>query len=97
MAIINCPGCGKRVPSSAPTCVYCGIKITKESRQLPTYEVRNRTLIKYNGKREAISIPGGIEVIGRGAFDGCNTVKRVTIPDSVTTVGDLAFAGCESL
>ena len=61
------------------------------------YEIRNNTLIKYHGNREVVSIPGGVETIGRCAFEGCTSIVRVVIGDHVRTINDFAFMGCTSL
>ena len=38
------------------------------------------------------NIPLGVEVIGKGAFDGANHLQHVGIPDSVTRIEDSAFS-----
>ena len=44
-----------------------------------------------------IVILSGVTRIGREAFFGFRSLKRITIPDSVTSIGDWAFHGCSSL
>ena len=44
-----------------------------------------------------LAISDSIETIGRGAFSGCISLKRVIIPDSVTSIEDSAFLYCTSL
>ena len=39
-------------------------------------------------------IPEGTEVIGSGAFAGCEMIKEIKIPDSVTTIMPGAYSGC---
>ena len=46
MALINCPYCGNRVSSLAPGCIYCGSNVGDSDEEL-MYEIRNKTLIKY--------------------------------------------------
>ena len=51
---------------------------------------------------EIIVIPStheGAPVVGinEGAFDGCETVKRVILPATIVSVGENAFNGCTSL
>lgn len=41
--------------------------------------------------------PQGVEVIGEGAFMGCNNLKKVTVPGNVKKIGSLAFASCRNL
>ena len=96
MALINCPYCGNRVSNLAPVCVYCGSNVSDTDEGL-MYEIKNKTLVKYHGNREVVSIPGDIEVIGRGAFEDCTSIVKVIIGNQVTVVNDLAFSGCTSL
>ncbi|EJK51977.1 hypothetical protein THAOC_28799 [Thalassiosira oceanica] len=36
-------------------------------------------------------------MIGRGAFNGCSTLRSVTVPSSVIKLGQTAFHGCKNL
>ena len=38
-----------------------------------------------------MTIPGSVETIGEGAFQGCNNLESVFIPDSVIHIGSSAF------
>lgn len=40
---------------------------------------------------------GSITEIGRMAFSGCSSLRKITLPEGVTTVGSFAFAECASL
>ena len=42
-------------------------------------------------------IPEEIQIIGAGAFAGCEGLKSIEIPDSVTTIEMSAFANCTNL
>ena len=44
-----------------------------------------------------VEIPPDETEIGKGAFQGCQTLAKVTIPESVTHIGDDAFGDCRSL
>ena len=44
-----------------------------------------------------ITLPGTIETIGEGTFDGCWALQQFSIPDRVTMIGERAFADCRSL
>lgn len=44
-----------------------------------------------------IAIPEGVASIGRGAFDDCRALERLSIPASVAEIGDDAFAECGKL
>jgi len=54
----------------------------------------SKTLVA--GCRKSV-IPDGVKIIGRGAFQGCNSLKSVNIPDGVEAVGDYAFYGCTAV
>jgi len=57
-------------------------------------DAASKTLIA--GCRKSV-ISNGVTAIGRGAFQGCTSLKSVIIPDGVETVGDYAFYGCTAL
>lgn len=42
-------------------------------------------------------IPNGVQTLGYGAFNGCETLKSIVIPDSVTEIGAYAFSDCAAL
>ncbi len=44
-----------------------------------------------------IEIPDTVEIIGYGAFEGCEELTEIDLPDSVREIGDSAFEGCEQL
>lgn len=44
-----------------------------------------------------LTIPNGIENIGKYAFKNCTNLEEVIIPDSVTELGYQSFAGCSGL
>ena len=46
-----------------------------------------------NSSIVSVSIPETVTVIGRSAFNHCESLKSITIPSSVTTIGESAFAG----
>ena len=52
------------------------------------------THIDSNGE---VTIPEGVEVIKKGAFQGNNKIKRVIMPDSVVGIEPRAFADCPNL
>ncbi len=45
----------------------------------------------------AITLPDGLESIGRCAFQSCASLTAIEIPSSVTSIGASAFNGCTSL
>lgn len=46
---------------------------------------------------KSINIPNSVKTIGKGAFQECKELERVTMGDSVVTIGDNAFELCSSL
>ena len=59
-------------------------------------------ITKYNGSAQKLSIPAkiagkNVTVIGKSAFEDCNTITDVTIPNGVTTIEECAFWVCENL
>lgn len=58
------------------------------------------TLHRYLGHQEIVSIPEGIEVIGKDAFNltlNCPQIKRIHLPPSTTHIEETAFVGCNQL
>lgn len=51
----------------------------------------------YCGKSEEVIVPQGVELICKGAFAGCKTLKRVVLPEGVLSIGIEAFLDCSSL
>ena len=51
----------------------------------------------YFGNMYSVVIPDGVSVIGRSAFEECQSLMRVTIPSTVTEIGFNAFIGCIKL
>ncbi|EJK64253.1 hypothetical protein THAOC_15030, partial [Thalassiosira oceanica] len=44
-----------------------------------------------------VQLHEGLEIIGKGTFEGCRALQRVIIPSSVTKLGSCAFDGCRNL
>ena len=56
-----------------------------------TYKVTSiaANALKGNGKN--------VTSIGKGAFQNCTALTKITVPDKVTSIGDLAFSGCKKM
>ena len=75
--------------------------VNEFSREL-TKDASGVRILKYNGSAKSVVIPAEIEglpvkEIGRDAFRGNETLKRVTIPDSVQVIYFSAFQDCTAL
>ena len=55
------------------------------------------TLVKYIGTTEAIKIPDSITTIGKYAFRGNETLRKIVMADSVKIVDKFAFCHCFAL
>ncbi len=44
-----------------------------------------------------VNLGSGVEIIGGGAFAGCEDLTGIIIPDSVTAIGKNAFTNCKEL
>ena len=60
-------------------------------------EVEDGVLVKCKDGSDAISIPGGVTVIGESAFKNCEKLVRVHLGDKVETIRREAFRGCKSI
>lgn len=78
-----------------------------DSIEIPANVYYNNTLFKVRSITPAafvnccgmsfVSIPDGIEYIGRAAFAGCNRITGIYIPGSVTHLGNGVFDECSLL
>ena len=46
---------------------------------------------------KSITLPEGLEYIGDGAFQSCQSLTEISIPDKVSVIGNGAFFNCTSL
>ncbi|MCD8201463.1 MAG: leucine-rich repeat protein [Clostridia bacterium] len=70
---------------------------TKPAPQKDEFQIKDGTLIKYNGSDAAVTVPSGVTSIGSRAFYGNPFLTTVIMPNSVTVIGYEAFAGCTRL
>ena len=61
------------------------------------FKMEGTKLVKYRGTEKNVSIPGTVEVIGKGAFEENDTVEVIAIPASVKRIDSYAFWGCDNL
>lgn len=50
-----------------------------------------------NTSLKSITLPEGLEYIGDGAFQSCQSLAEISVPDGVAEIGDGAFCDCKSL
>lgn len=61
------------------------------------FKIRKNVLVKYTGKDTEVHIPDCITVIGKGAFENCDTIKSVTLPNTIARIKPNAFDRCINL
>jgi hypothetical protein len=55
-------------------------------------------LVQYPaGRSGSYAVPGGVTVVGHGAFEGCANLSVLQCPDGLVSIGPSAFEGCRSL
>ena len=69
--------------------------------QYHVYEGYN-SICGYFGKETTVTVPSSIagrpvSRIEEGAFDGCNTIKKLVLPDTIMEIEDNAFSGAQNL
>lgn len=73
---------------SSHFCDTDGALYTKDMKKLLRYPVDGRM---------GYALPEGVEIIGTGAFSGCNTLAEVRLPQSLKVIEGTAFAHCSML
>ena len=61
------------------------------------FVIKDKTLVRYNGKERTVIVPDGVKIIGGSAFRSNKKIRRVVLPQSVREIGAQAFAFCGSL
>ena len=100
-AVVLAAGMTACQKSAGPAKAAKPTPVNEFSREL-TKDASGVRILKYNGSAKSVVIPAEIEglpvkEIGRDAFRGNETLKRVTIPDSVQVIYASAFNGCTAL
>ena len=60
-------------------------------------KTKKKLLCYPNGKGTSYTVPQGVEVIGKNAFDGCRMLDTVIISDGVRRIEEAAFSRCMNL
>ena len=61
------------------------------------FVISGNVLKKYKGNASHVTIPDGIDEIGKGAFADCKSLSVVNHSEGLVTIGDYAFMGCSEL
>lgn len=61
------------------------------------FVMEGSTLVRYRGTEKNVSVPDGVEVIGKNAFEDNTGVELVVVPNSVVRIESYAFWGCDNL
>lgn len=64
------------------------------------FDKKEKRLISYYQESEedtTYTVPEGIRVIGKSAFDCCKTLESITLPDTIEKIEEYAFSQCSSL
>ena len=61
------------------------------------FQMDGTTLMKYMGSSEVVYVPDSVRVIGYGAFEDNDYIKKVVLPARLETIEYNAFAECDNL
>ncbi|MCI8476793.1 MAG: leucine-rich repeat protein [Oscillospiraceae bacterium] len=61
------------------------------------FVIENGVLVEYTGSSTAVTVPAGVTVIGRHAFEEQRFITQITLPAGVTRIEEQAFQRCSSL
>lgn len=67
-----------------------------ETKTTGVFEVQDKTLVRYTGRDETVTVPDGIEVLGEWAFDGCEA-KKIILPETLKEIQNYCFFNCPNL
>lgn len=82
------------------TALYIGqdtdVEIPSRLGGLPVAVIGDHTFSN-NGLIESVTVPDGVQQIGKQAFFKCSGLRSVYLPEGVTGIGDQCFGGCALL
>lgn len=90
-AFKGCSGLNK-IAVSKSNLYYCsidGVLFSKDGTTLLRYPIAK--------SGDSYTIPVGVKVIDKLAFEGCVNLRSITIPEGVVEIRSEAFRGCENL
>lgn len=59
--------------------------------------IENNVVVSCTATDHEVTVPDGVVRIGKGAFKGCASIKKIKLPDSVQVIEEHAFKGCRQL
>ncbi|MDE6712784.1 MAG: leucine-rich repeat domain-containing protein [Lachnospiraceae bacterium] len=87
------------IPAAAALAVLLigGYVSSKAASAGVDFNINGKELVGYTGTDSVVTVPNGIEVIGRGAFAANPNITEVKLPDTVIEISYGAFADCTAL
>lgn len=87
------------IPAAAALAVLLigGYVSSKAASSSADFNINGKELVGYTGTDSVVTVPNGIEVIGRGAFAANPNITEVNLPDTVIEISYGAFADCTAL
>ena len=67
------------------------------SSEKEAFQMDGTVLMKYMGSSEVVYVPASVRVIGYGAFEDNDYIKKVVLPSGLETIEYNAFAECDNL
>ncbi|MBQ3036547.1 MAG: leucine-rich repeat domain-containing protein, partial [Lachnospiraceae bacterium] len=77
--------------------VLAGQKRGLAGSEKEAFQMDGTTLMKYMGSSEVVYVPDSVRVIGYGAFEDNDYIKKVVLPARLETIEYNAFAECDNL
>lgn len=87
------------IPAAAALAVLLigGYVSSKAASAGVDFNINGKELVGYTGTDSVVTVPNGIEVIGRGAFAANPNITEVKLPDTVIEISYGSFADCTAL
>lgn len=77
--------------------ILSGQKTGLASSEKEAFQMDGTVLMKYMGSSEVVYVPDSVKVIGSGAFENNDYIKKVVLPSGLETIEYNAFAECDNL
>ena len=77
--------------------ILSGQKTGLAGSEKEAFQMDGTTLIKYMGSSDVVYVPDSVRVIGRGAFENNDSIKKVVLPNRLEAIEYNAFTECDNL